>query len=71
MLLRPKFWDMVVQCLLERRLRLSASTMINLSIREYTLMVDLAPLVAQEALPIYLSSPIAPLPMSVAYKDEA
>jgi len=71
MLLRPKFLDMVVQSLLERRLRLSASTMINLSIREYTLMVDLAPLVAQEALPIYLSLPIALLLMFVAYKDEA
>ena len=69
--MRPKFWDMVVQSLLELRLKPSASTMINLSIREYTLMVDLAPLVAQEALPIYLSSPIALLPMFVAYKDEA
>ena len=57
--------------MLELKLRLSASMMIHLSIREYMPMADLARLEEQEASLIYLNLPIALLPMSVAFKDEA
>merc|ERR1712051_441749 len=70
MLLRLRFLDMEVLSLQAHKLQLSASMMINRSIREYTPMVDLALLVEQEAFPIYLNFAIAPLLMSVACKDE-
>ena len=71
MLLKPKFLVMVALSFRALKLRQSASTTTNLSIREYTRMVDLAQLEAQEAFPIYLNFVIAPQPMSAAFKDEA
>ena len=70
MLLRLRFLDMEVLSTRVHKLKLYASMMINLSIREFMLMADLALLVEQEAFPIYLNFAIAPLPMSVACKDE-
>merc|ERR1712228_872296 len=71
MLLRPRFLVMVALSFRALKPKLSASTTTNLSIREYTLMVDQAQLAEQEASPIFLNFVIAPQLMSAAYKDEA